>query len=152
MSKFTELFRLSKQKEKDRSIQASISIILVLNSVKHSFSLWLRLRKKLFFLLLCFGIVIFRLGGKNCVVKNEKWIVFPESRYVNSNPELFFRETLVHHSYLERIIHLNFFNHENKQYWSLRESLWLWWYFVIFEAILRSDIYNIRIIKPLNLS
>ena len=30
----------------------------------------------------------FRLGGKNCVVKNEKWIVFPESRYVNSNPVL----------------------------------------------------------------
>ena len=27
---------------------------------------------------LCFGIVIFRLGGKNCIVKNEKWIVFCE--------------------------------------------------------------------------
>ena len=35
---------------------------------------------------LCFDIVIFRLGGKNCIVKNEKWIVFCESRYVNSNP------------------------------------------------------------------
>ena len=30
--------------------------------------------------------MIFRRSGKNCVVKNEKWIAFPESRYVNSNP------------------------------------------------------------------
>ena len=29
--------------------------------------------------------MIFRLGGRT-VMKNEKWIVFPESRYVNSNP------------------------------------------------------------------
>ena len=29
------------------------------------------------FLILCFGIVIFRLVRKNCIVKNEKWIVFP---------------------------------------------------------------------------
>ena len=33
-----------------------------------------------------FSIVIFWVGGKNCVVKNEKCIVFLESRYVNSNP------------------------------------------------------------------
>ena len=32
------------------------------------------------------GIVIFWVGGKNCIVRNEKCIVFPESRYVNSNP------------------------------------------------------------------
>ena len=31
--------------------------------------------------------MIFWLGGESCIVKNEKWIVFPESRYVNSNPE-----------------------------------------------------------------
>ena len=31
--------------------------------------------------------MIFRQGGKNCVVKNEKWIVVPKSLYVNSNPE-----------------------------------------------------------------
>ena len=31
-------------------------------------------------------IVIFWVGGKNCIVKNEKCIVFLESRYVNSNP------------------------------------------------------------------
>ena len=38
------------------------------------------LRKKLFFLfILCFGIMIFRLGGKNRVMKNEKWI-FPKSQ------------------------------------------------------------------------
>ena len=30
--------------------------------------------------------MIFRLGGKNCIVKNEKWIKFPEPQYVNSNP------------------------------------------------------------------
>ena len=29
--------------------------------------------------------MIFRLGRKNCNVKNEKWIVFTESQYVNSN-------------------------------------------------------------------
>ena len=26
---------------------------------------------------------------KNSVIKNEKWIVFPESRYVNANPDIF---------------------------------------------------------------
>ena len=31
-------------------------------------------------------MVIFRLGGKNCIMKNEKWIAFLESRYINSNP------------------------------------------------------------------
>ena len=35
---------------------------------------------------LSFGIVIFWLGGKIYMVKIEKWIVFPEWRYVNSNP------------------------------------------------------------------
>ena len=30
--------------------------------------------------------MIFRLGGKNCIVKNEIWIKFPEPQYVNSNP------------------------------------------------------------------
>ena len=29
----------------------------------------------------------FWLGGKICIVKTEKWIVFPESLYVNSNPD-----------------------------------------------------------------
>ena len=44
------------------------------------------LRKNLFyFFLLCFGIAIFWVGGKNCIVKNEKRIVFLKSRYVNSN-------------------------------------------------------------------
>ena len=33
--------------------------------------------------------MIFYLGKKNSVVKNEKWVVFPESRYVNSNPDTF---------------------------------------------------------------
>ena len=33
-----------------------------------------------------FGIAIFWIGGKNCMVKNEKCI-FPESRYVNSKLE-----------------------------------------------------------------
>ena len=36
-----------------------------------------------------FGIVIFWVGGKNSIVKNEKCIIFPKSRYFNSNPELF---------------------------------------------------------------
>ena len=42
-------------------------------------------KKTLFPFWLCFGILIFRLGRKNCVVKNKKWIVFPESWYDNSN-------------------------------------------------------------------
>ena len=29
--------------------------------------------------------MIFRLGEKNCIVKNEKWIMFPESQYVYLN-------------------------------------------------------------------
>ena len=32
--------------------------------------------------------MIFRLGEKNCVEKNEKWIEFSEPRYVNSKPVL----------------------------------------------------------------
>ena len=32
--------------------------------------------------------MIFRLGEKNCIVKNEKWIEFSEPRYVNSKPVL----------------------------------------------------------------
>ena len=83
--KFIELIWLCKQKEKARSSQASIS--------KNSCT---ELRKTLLFpeikvknyfsFLHCFGIVIFRLGGKKCVVKNEKWIEFSESPYVNLNP------------------------------------------------------------------
>ena len=30
--------------------------------------------------------MVFWLVGKNCIVKNEDGIVFPESRYVNWNP------------------------------------------------------------------
>ena len=30
--------------------------------------------------------MIFRRGGKNCTMKNEKWIVFSKSQYINSNP------------------------------------------------------------------
>ena len=40
-----------------------------------------------------FGIVIFWVGGKNCIVKNGKFIVFPESRYVNSNPGMVINKT-----------------------------------------------------------
>ena len=32
--------------------------------------------------------MIFWIGWKNCIVKNEKCIVFPESRYINPNPDL----------------------------------------------------------------
>ena len=32
--------------------------------------------------------MIFRLGRKKCTVKNEKWIEFSESPFVNSNPVL----------------------------------------------------------------
>ena len=34
--------------------------------------------------ILYFDIVIFWVGGKNCILKNEICIVFPELRYVNS--------------------------------------------------------------------
>ena len=43
------------------------------------------LRKKLFPFLYYFGIVTLRLRGKNCIVKNQEWFVFPESRYINLN-------------------------------------------------------------------
>ena len=46
------------------------------------------LRKKKSFHVLCFGINIFRLVGKNCSAKNEKCIVSPESQYVNSNLDI----------------------------------------------------------------
>ena len=36
-----------------------------------------------------FGIVIFGVVGKNCIVKNEKYIVFPKSKYVNLNIVIF---------------------------------------------------------------
>ena len=32
--------------------------------------------------------MIFTLGDKNCIVKNEKWIIFPELQYVYLNPVL----------------------------------------------------------------
>ena len=35
-----------------------------------------------------FSIVIFWVGGKNCIVKNKKCIAFPKSRYINLNPVL----------------------------------------------------------------
>ena len=60
---------------------ASIEIVFNLNSKKEFWfcsSIW---ETEIFF-----AIVIFWVGGKTCIVKNEKWIVFPESRYVNSNP------------------------------------------------------------------
>ena len=54
------------------------SIHVVLNSVKQSFSPWLMLRKKFFFLfILCIDIMIFRLVGKNCVVKMKNELYFP---------------------------------------------------------------------------
>ena len=41
-------------------------------------------------LALCFDIMIFSLGEKNCIAKNEKCIIFSKSLYVNSNPEIQF--------------------------------------------------------------
>ena len=46
-------------------------------------------KKKAIFCFWCFGIMIFRLGGKNCIVKNEKLIVLPEPWYVDPNLETF---------------------------------------------------------------
>ena len=42
--------------------------------------------KRLLFLYLYFGIVILWPSVKKCIVKNKKWIIFPES-YVDSNPD-----------------------------------------------------------------
>ena len=44
------------------------------------------LRKKTFFCLYisCFGILIFRLGVKNCIMKNEKWIAFPKLQHLKN--------------------------------------------------------------------
>ena len=70
---------MCRRKQKARSNQASISI----NSCSIELSKTklfpvINVKEKLFFLfILCFGIVIFRLVGENCVMKNEKWIVFP---------------------------------------------------------------------------
>ena len=38
--------------------------------------------------MLCFGTMIFWLGRKNYVMKNEKKIIFPESLYIHSNPAM----------------------------------------------------------------
>ena len=40
----------------------------------------------IFFFILSFGTVIFRQGREKCVAKNEKWIIFSKSQYINSNP------------------------------------------------------------------
>ena len=82
------LFDCVNKKKRLEATKLLFQQILLLNSVKYNFSLWLKSTKKLFFIfILCFGITIFRLDRKNCTMKNEKWIIFPKSQYVNSNPE-----------------------------------------------------------------
>ena len=46
------------------------------------------------------GIMNFWIGGKNCV-KNEKYIVFLKSRYVNSNPGTYCLQALKGGSFLK---------------------------------------------------
>ena len=45
-------------------------------------------KEKTFFLffVMSFDILIFWLVSKNCSLKNEECVAFPESRYINSNP------------------------------------------------------------------
>ena len=86
--KFIELIWLCKQKEKARSSQASISTNSCTKLNKTQLFPEIKVKKFFFIFTLCFGIVIFRLGEKNCVEKNEKWIEFSEPRYVNSKPVL----------------------------------------------------------------
>ena len=46
-------------------------------------------KEKTLFPFSCFVSQIFWLGRKNCVLNNKKWIIFPDSRYVNSNPGIY---------------------------------------------------------------
>ena len=39
--------------------------------------------------------MIFWVGGKNCIQKNEKCIIYPKSRYVTLNPDIFLRFYLI---------------------------------------------------------
>ena len=38
--------------------------------------------------MLYLGIMIFSLSQKICIMKIGKWIVFPESRHINSKPDV----------------------------------------------------------------
>ena len=52
-----------------------------LTATARVFLLFLRLGKRN---LPYFGIMIFWVGGKNCIVKNEKYIEFSKPQYINS--------------------------------------------------------------------
>ena len=85
--KFIELIWLCKQKKKARSNQTFISIDSCTELSKTQLFPVIKVKENFFlFFILYFGIVVFRIGGKNCIVKNKKWMTFPESRYINSNP------------------------------------------------------------------
>ena len=67
-----------------------IRIEIVSNSISKKSFVYLLGKKHHFLFLLYFRIVICWLGGKKCIGKNKKWIVFPESRYANSNNVILF--------------------------------------------------------------
>ena len=101
----SNLFDCVNKKKRLEATKLLFQQILLLNSVKYNFSLWLKSTKKFFSIFLCFGITIFRLDRKNCIMKNEKWIIFPKSQYVNSNPEYVKKHLILQCCFLIAFLH-----------------------------------------------
>ena len=70
--KFIELIWLCKQKEKARSSQASISTNSCTEISKTQLFPKIKVKNSFSFYIM-FWYCFFRLGGKNCVVKNKNW-------------------------------------------------------------------------------
>ena len=50
------------------------------------FPLFVKEKTVFLFFYIMFIILIFWPGRKNCIIKNDKWILFPKSQYVNLHP------------------------------------------------------------------
>ena len=77
---------MCKHQEKVRSNQASISINSCTELSKTQLFPVIIIKEFFFLFYFMFWSRDFQARWENYVMKNEKWIVFPESRYVNSNP------------------------------------------------------------------
>ena len=83
------LFDCVNKKKIQEATKLLFSQILVLTSVKHSFFLWLTLRKKLFFFYIIFWYHDFQARQEKLHCKKWKMDHISKSQYVNSNPEGF---------------------------------------------------------------
>ena len=86
-----ELIWMCKHQEKVRSNQASISINSCTELSKTQLFPVIIIKEFFFLFYIMFWSRDFQARWENYVMKNEKWIVFPESRYVNSNPATFLK-------------------------------------------------------------